>query len=210
MTATEIIQDGDAIALAVYHAFQKVFQDQVDVWEPETVRLEAARKNLDIPEENYDAYHAFRTLRMHPSAFWEGTVFENTVMAFNKYPVKPDASQIANPGQIAWAVEQMRLFETDTLTFDYEPISYTAVSGKFYGFCTFPPSLSFAQERLEELTPAMKELREDVKKRWAEIEDPAEYPYDESPAGVQLAHLASVEVYCTTQRKALTAQLAAL
>jgi hypothetical protein len=210
MSSEDIIQDGDATALAVYHAFQDVFWDQVDVWEPDTLRLEADRKKLDIPEENFDAYHAFRTLRMHPSAFWEGNVFENTVMALNKYPVRPNATQVANPGQLSWAVEQMRLFEKDTLEFDYEPSSYAAVSCQFYGFCVCPEQLDFAQERLAQLTPECDELRSEVKKRWAELENPEEHPFDESPEGVQLAFLASVEVYLEQQRAALRDQLAAL
>lgn len=210
MSAKDLLQSDDTCALALYHAFQRVFRSNVDTWEPESIRLEAMERKLDIPEENYDAYHAFRALRMHPAVFWDGNVFENTVMALNGYPVDPASVQTANPGQIAWAVEQIRMFEDDDYEFDYEPVAYTAVSCKFYGLVYAPDCLSFARERLEEITPEHAELREDVKKRWAEIEDPTEYPYDESQEGVQLALLASIYEYLRDRRECLKDQLASL
>lgn len=206
----DLLQDETTCALVVYHAFQREFGNDVDLWEPESVRLEAHQNNLEIPDENYDAYHAFRTLRLHPSVFWDGTVFENTVLALNKYTIDPTSVQTANPGQVAWAVEQIRTFEEDSFEFDYEPVAYTAISCQFFGLVTTPSTLEFAQEALEKLTPEGEELRQEVKKRWAAITDPPSHPFDETPEGVQLALLAAVESYLGTHRAALKEQLALL
>jgi len=205
----KVLEDSAACGLAVYHAFQQFFGEQVDTWEPESVRLEAKSRDLVIPQENYDAYHALRAVRLHPAFFWDANVFENTVMCLNKLPMEPGEIQAPTPPEIAWGVWQVEEFEPTEWDYDYEPVSYAAVICKAYGLVCCPHELCFAEDRLIELTPEHDELRSEVKKRWSELQHPADQPFAEDPVGVQLALLSSVYAYVEQHKKNLHSLLSA-
>lgn len=203
MIPKKVIQSDDACGLAIYHAFQQVFGEQVDAWEPESVRLEARDKNLDISQESWDAYQALRSVRLHPVFFWDANVFENTILALDGIPMEPGEIQAPLPPHIAWGVWQVEEFEPTEWDYDYEPVSYVAVACKHYGLVCCPHELCFAEDRLRELTPEHDNLRDEVKKRWSEIQHPADQPFSEDPVGIQLGLLATVYAYVDGHKKKL-------
>ena len=184
--------------------------DDVDEWEPETVRLEVRERDAEVPDENIDIYLAVRTMRTTPSFCVDAMVFEKTVMALNREPVVPDQIQMAIPPYIAWAVMQAKLLIPGEWDLAYEPVGYTVASCIQYGLVVCPAVLDFACDLLEHQTAHRKALRKKTLARWNSMSPEQRYnaPYaEDDPVDVQLALLASTEEYVTSKRKQLEREL---
>lgn len=219
-----ILEGNDACALAVLSAIGKLFGDQYLDWEPETFRMELNDRGVEIRDENFDALMAGITIVKEPCFYYDANVFENACMAFNSQSPQFDILHELCPAQIAWGVTQAQgivdaLAEYDVPEdlepgerFDYEPIGYTAATCIHAGMVTVPWDLEFARERVEELSNAHESFISDVKKAWSELDHDRleEHPFGEDAIGIQLALMATVEVYMRERKDALKFQGALL
>lgn len=215
--AKKLLGDAKTCASVRYLAARTIFKDELDDYEPEALQLEFEEMGIKMSRASWDALYAAVTLRSVSGFFTDASVFENTVLAFNDVPSIPDLYQRASPDHIAWAVDEAReltrdLFDVDDDPvdyLDYEPVGYTAASCMYDGMCCVPPSLAFAEERLHELTLADKEIIQKVKKGWGRLDQDklADISFDESPAGVQLALMSSIELYVDEMRERRQHQL---
>lgn len=211
------LSDPEACASTLYLSARDIWGSELDDFEPETLRLECLHRKCEVPDENWDALMAAVALRVDGRFFIDANVFEKTVLAFNDYEIHPGMFQNAEPEWVAWAVWEAceltkDIFPADECStdyLDYEPTSYTAVACQYDGLVVAPESLEFCADRLAELTPKHEELRSEVKKAWADIDKNrlADHAFEESAVGVQLAHLASVQLYLDEHKERCERQL---
>lgn len=198
--AIRILQDEEATATGVSRAAEMLLGHQIRNWEPESIWLELDDKGVDIPEMNRTKLLAVNSLIAEPAFYWDANIFENTALAFNNKPVLPEILQEASPGELSWAVYEAELLmyrEGLNPAFDYEPKKYAAVILHRGGFVLAPELLVFCQEELDKLTRGHKDIRDEVKRRWEEI-DKAKLDIlelEEKPVDVQLGLLSSVWLY---------------
>lgn len=207
MKLSELLTDPDLTATSAYLALRETLgRECCEEWEPESVRLEIKDRGLEPADENVDAYMAIRACQANPSFLWDANVFENLVLALNKEPVDPGSIQYASPPQIAWALKQLEVLVTGEWELDYEPVAYVVASCVHYGLVCCPPELGFASDELARLTPHADELRDEVKKRAADVANPVDHPYAEDAVGVQLALLGSVSAHVASQEARMRAE----
>lgn len=198
--------NGDHHALELLLAARKALGEDVVNWEPESLWLQH-----DFSLANRDKLQAAKTLATHPTLFTEPRGF--SAIALTLADRVPEFTEV-NPvpaDAMAWAVlEGELIFSLANAAEDpeYGPdvIEFIALSLLHDGFVCAPELLDFADERLEHhLSDEGLELRPMVKKAWEALADDAleELSFPESAAGVQLARLAAVQVYCDNQARAL-------
>lgn len=215
-----LVQDEDAIAKSVFVAFKRIFGERAPVYEPDTLRKAAKDFGLKIPDTNFDKFQAAATLLATPTFFWEVNTFEQTVRAFNGLEIDVDALYGAHPAELAWGcIHALSIAKGSALArpvegdlseyIDYEPLEYVTLILLNEGYVVAPRGLGWAQERLDELCKSHCDLKNDVQKRWLALEKGAlaDTSFEESPVGVQLARLASCEVYVREKEKQLAAEL---
>lgn len=208
-----VLEGSDATALASFYATTNLFGDRWMAWEPETIRMELDDLNIDIRKENFDELMAVVTLCTSTAFFYEVNTFENVCVALNAHSPQFDALHELCPAQVAWGVKQANEI-VDAISdheipeelsteerFDYEPVGYTVAACQHAGLITVPDSLSFARDRLENVTCADKKLVSKVKKAWSELDHSRlkEHAYGEDPVGVQLALMATIPMYLEEQ-----------
>ena len=214
------LADPQSCASTLYLSARKIWGSELDEYEPEALRLECLQRKCDVPDENWDALMAAIALRTDGRFFLDADIFEKTVLAFNDYEIHPGVYQHAEPEWIAWAVWEASELTRDIFPeedevadyLDYEPTSYAAVSCKFNGMVVVPECLEFCYHRLMELTPEYDDLRSEVKKTWATLDKSnlADHAFDESPAGIQLAHMAAIQLYLDEHKERCARQLSEL
>jgi len=198
--ARQVLLDEDATATAVFLAALRTLGREFLSWEPESVWLELADKDIDLSLENRDKIEAVMTILMREDFRWDAQLFENVVSAFNNVPSTPDTIQEASPAEIAWGAFEAELLSRVTDQrgeYDYEPIRYTALAMHRYGLVVAPELLTFAQEELNKFNHATDAFREDVMRRWNALDkERLEYvKLTEEPEDVQLARLAAIHLY---------------
>lgn len=198
--ARRILEDEEATATGVARAAEMLLGHQIRNWEPESIWLEFQDKGIDVPSINRDKLLAVNALHTEPAFYWDANIFENTALVLNNEPMVPELLQEASPGELSWAVYEVELLmykQGMDPDFDYEPAKYTAVVLHRDGYILAPELLVFAQEELDKLTRGHKDLRDEVKRRWEDIDktklDTLEL--QENPVDVQLGMLASVWLY---------------
>ena len=213
--AARILQDEEATATGVARSAELLLGHQIRNWEPESIWLELDDKGIDVPEINRTKLLAVNSLILEPAFYWDANIFENTTLAFNNEPVLPEILQEASPGELSWAVYEAELLmyrEGLDPMFDYEPAKYAAVVLHRDGFLLAPELLVFCQEELDKLTRGHKDIRDEVKRRWEEIDktklDTLEL--EEKPVDVQLGLLASVWLYVHERAERYHQDVAAL
>jgi hypothetical protein len=208
-TSKDILLNEDATASAVFAATKKLIGDTFLVWEPESIWLELESHGINLGHINRDKLQAVITLITTGSFYWDAAVFENTAIAFDSLPVEPEGLQEASPAQLAWAVLEADWLHKDGGVFDYEPAQYAAVSMYRAGMVLAPEPLSFAQPSLDSMNFETLELRDEVAKRWAEL-DKDKLPreeFQETPVDVQLAHLSSIYIFIQDKAKQLKEEM---
>lgn len=219
-----VLEGNDACTLSVVAATRELLGPQFMVWEPETIRLELHDSGVDIHAQNFDALMAVITLVESTAFFWDANIFEDVCAALNATSPQFDSVNEVCPAQIAWGVKQAHLIVDSLATyeipdelkkderFDYEPVSYTAAACLHAGLVTVPDELSFARERLEELSSADEDLLSNVKEAWGKLdkEKLELHPYPEDEVGVQLALMATIPLYIAEQQDATKNQVALL
>jgi len=201
--AKRLLQDVDTSASIVYMSALALFGSPLQEYEYETLELECNHMQLDVPSQNWEELYAALALRGDGRFMYEAMTFENTIVAFNGKEAESGSLQPVAPAEIAWAVREADTIVADLVNesivdwLDYEPVGYTAVMCQAHGMVCVPPSLSFCEDRLDELTPECSKLRAEVKKAWGEQKglDPREIEFGEDAIGIQLALMHAVETY---------------
>lgn len=199
----EFLENENSFATTLLFALKQLLGDMCIAWEPESIWLELDDRGIDMPRINRDKFLAASSLEQSPAFYWDGIVFEKTTMAFNNILSDPEILQEATPAELSWAVfEAEKLRELD-MDFDNEPIGYTAVCLHRAGLQIAPEELAFAQEELERMNLAGKEMIEEIRTRWASIDktDLTAIDLSESPIVTQVAQLAAIELYMQDRRK---------
>jgi len=198
----ELIRRRDTPASILLLAVKNVLGPAVGAWEPDSIWHELDKENVKVPRVNRDKILAAFTLTEVPAFYWEVNTFMNTVMAFNNTVSNTSRIHEASPGEISWAVYEAEVvlhehgqFEPE---FDHEPITYTAEVCHRAGLILAPRMLTFCQEALDKRNcDGAKVDKEQVTAAWDKLvkTNLAGQKFPDSPLGVQLARLASVEVY---------------
>jgi hypothetical protein len=185
-------------------------------WEPESIWLELERRGLEIPTPNRVKLQAALALLLVPSFYWDGVVFEKTALAFDHVVTNPNALEEATSAQLAWAVKEaawiLAQHGDPARDFGHEPTSYAAVVLHREGFVVAPEALALAQPQLDRLNGSDENERARVVAAWAALDrrrlDTSAFA--ESPADVQLARLAVVELQVQDRKRQAGAELSAL
>jgi len=216
--ALAALRDDTSCASACLHALTHLFERNWLNWEPETLWIELKHLGLDVPVLNRSQIMAGRSLITTGRFWYDANAFEVACIAFNQQIPTYFGAEDAPVVYINWAVFEADLihrdFEHESLDFDREPICYTAVQLYREGFVIAPPMLEMAQAELTKRLP--KEagaLAATVREAWAAAprgEALSNAAYPETPAGVQLARLAVVQLYFEKRLRLREQQLAPL
>lgn len=200
----DLLRDPSAAAVALMAAAKAQLGDFL-AWEPESIWLELDRQGVDLPAENRAKIMAGIALRLMPSFYWDGIVFEKTALAFDGLLPNPDILEEASPARLAWAVVEadwiIRAAKDASWEWGHEPRAYAGVVLARAGFVLAPEQLSFAQNALDRERPSTH-LLDEVKQRWAGVDKNGleKLTLHETPVDVQIARLAAVELHVRDRR----------
>lgn len=203
-TSKDLLRDAGASAVGLLSAAHDLLGDFLS-WEPESIWLELERQGVDVPVENRARLMAGITLRLVPSFYWDGIVFEKTALAFDGVEPLPDVLEEATPARMAWAVVEaawiLRAARDAAWEFQHEPRAYAGVVLHRAGFVLAPEQLAFAQPALDRERFGHGIL-DDVRKKWASVDKGrlADLRLEETPVDVQIARLAAVEMHVRERR----------
>jgi hypothetical protein len=201
----ELLRDPSTSAVALMTAARACLGDFL-AWEPESIWLELQHQGVDVPESNRAKIMAGVSLRMMPTFYWDGIVFEKTAIAFDHQAPNPDILEEASPARLAWAVVEagwiIRQAKEATWEFGTEPRAYAGVILARAGFVLAPEQLSFAQNALDRERFHRTDLVNEVKERWARVDKNGleKLSLQETPVDVQIARLAAVELHVRARR----------
>lgn len=213
MNEKALLENPKTSAVALLKAL-KTLGDFVN-WEPETVWVEAYRGGIDIPTENRAKIMAALTLLLVPSFYWDAVVFEKTALALQGLTINQDTLEEASPAQLSWAAVEaawiLKEAHRPAWDFMYEPQAYAGVVLNRAGYVLAPAQLSFAQEALDKERHETS-LFPEVKDRWASVSKPnlLSLKLEETPIDIQIARLASVELFIQELQVAAQRDLARL
>lgn len=212
--AKELLRSKVTSAVALCRAAKAVLGDHLS-WEPESVWIELARQDVEVPVEARDRLMAAMTLQLVPAFYWDAIVLANTAIAFDGRPAHVEILEEASPGALAWAMSEAawvrRMYGLQELVPEHEPIAYVAVVLDRAGFVLAPSQLSFAQDALNARLPRSG-LLENVRHRWSGVDKAGldRLSLEETAVGVQVARLAAIESHVRRRRAAAEAELARL
>lgn len=218
-SAKKVLGNDASGASACLYAIEALIGTQWLAWEPQTLWIELYKQGMDITASNRSQIMAARVLVTTGRFWYDANVFEKTCIAFNNEEIQPDVLEAAPVAYIAWtsweAEEILKHHEmTHDIEYDREPIEYTAVQLFREGFVIAPSGLGWAEGPLTKYYPAeRKELQTTVRKAWAAAPPNGTLKnaaFPETPAGVQLAKLATIQLYMNTQKQAYLKDMAIL
>jgi len=215
--AARLLNNVDCCAVPCFISVISVVGDLGCVlWEPESIWSELRDKQVDLPPINCDKFMAANTILYDDLYHYDAAVFENTVLAFSGLPVVSGAVQAAEPHEMSWGAVEAEIFSKHAGNgdeYDYEPVTYMAISLHRAGFMLAPEMLAVAQDELTRMnTNGDLEVGE-IKSAWDEITvAQAELLEEQSdtPIVVQLARLYGVHRHLEHRLNALQTELAAL
>jgi len=217
--AINAFRDDTSFSSVLLVAARALFGNQCLVWEPESFWTAfAVEYDLDVPTLNRAKFLAASTLVQTPRFYSDANVFEKTCLTFCDTMPIPGAINEASPAQMAWGVleaEMLMQAEGTTPEFDYEPKRYAATSMARDGLVLAPGLLVFSQDELnKQIRSSVEDTIRAVHQTWERIskdsEDLRDYEYSNTAVDVQLAKLASVELYVRGRAARYGAELAAL
>lgn len=211
--AAALFSDPEALASPLCAAAERLFGDGWLLWEPQTIWLELEHLGVKATLLNREQLMAGRGVRLHGRAYYDALVFDRTVRAFNGDEPDHAIDMGRNIGHAAWAVDEMHRIDHDDPghVFDREITGLMACGMHLEGWVLTPKELDFAQAQLDRL--GNKDQR-DLKARVADVRAHAaglavrNIPYPETPVGVQMARLGSVQAYVEARAQRRERQLA--
>lgn len=206
----QVLEDDESTATGCFLAVREACGPTCRAWEPESLWLNFEKRNVNIPPLNRDKILAAHTLTMVPAFWWEVNCFQNTVLAFNNILSNPEALQEATPGQLAWGVFEAEMIFgyadfPESPEFDREPALYTGACLHRAGYVLAPDLLAFAQDALDHFNKDKTSLEKSkVQDAWKKLQrtNLKDRKWkDDSPLDMQLARLASVNLYIEERAK---------
>lgn len=209
------LQNENTFASVCMKALFCLFDNDWLNWEPESIWIELNHQGIDVPVGNRAQIMAGRSLLTTGRFWYDAHAFEATCLAFNNEESIFSGLDDAPVMAINWAVYEADLihkaYENETLEYDREPIGYTAVQLYREGFVIAPPLLNMAESQLLGMLPKeAKELANTIREAWAAAprgQALVDAAYPETPEGVQLVRLASVQVYFDERLKEYEKQI---
>jgi hypothetical protein len=201
LPSKEALKNPETPAGVLLIAARNVCGPGMEVYEPDTFRLEFEHEKIEVPPVNYDKLFAAITLKIAPLFYSEVLTFQNTVLAFNDILSDPEVVMEAAPAQIAWGVYEAELILQEEMEhspdFDYEPVIYTATTLHRAGFIATPPLLDFAQSELTKMNHKTELTEAKVREAWGKLNKStlASHAFPDDALGVQLAKIAATHVY---------------
>jgi len=215
--ARELLANDCTVASVACRAIDEVLGEVWRLWEPETLWLELHRRGIEVPVGNRQQIMAGRVLLNTDRATYDALVFAHTSTAFSNDLCDYEGLDEDFVGRHAWCVNEMRAIYAQANepmpSIDREVVSFVALALKREGFVLAPVGLEFAQDALDALYgPSTRELKKAVQEIWASSQGLAvrHIAYPETPRGVQMARLASVEAFLNERRTERTRQAAQL
>lgn len=218
--AKSILREEESCATACMYSMDKLLGSTWMPWEPETLWLTLDRMRVTVPVGNREQILAARSLITTGRFYYDMHAFEKTGMAFNNEEGNYDSLDAPPVMYLAWAVTEADMihkkYEGDSLVLDREPREYTAIQLHREGFIVPPSQLDWAQSLLtghNANDAQAKKLQQEITTGWAAAprgKTLLDAAYPETPAGVQLARLAVVQIYCDRRRAEREKQLASL
>lgn len=219
--AKRALRDPDTCASACLVAMDELLGPVWMAWEPETLWVELKHMHVSIPDPNREQVMAARSVVTTGRFYFDMHAFEKTCMTFNNEEGNYDALDAAPVAFLSWALTEADMVHRkyhsgDTLTLDREPACYVAVQLFREGFVIPPSNFTWLQDQLDAYLPGdskSKKLQDEVRKAWAAAprgDTLLNAAFPETPAGVQLARLAAVQVHNDKRRKDREQQLAQL
>ncbi len=213
--ARRVLASDSSAAIAVLVAARELLGEH-ESWEPEAIWLTLEHSGVDPSPVNRAKLLAASALLLVPSFYWDGLVFEKTAVTFAGRQPNPAALDEATAAELAWAVKEagwlLSLDDHEQPDFAHEPAAYAAVVLAREGLVLAPPQLSFCQDLLDSLNPGQSALKAKVQAAWEAL-DSHEFEthrYDETPTGVQLAHLAAIGMHVRDHTQRAAADLSLL
>ena len=213
----KLLEDSKTPAGVLLVAAKNVLGPAINTFEPDTIRMELEHEGVNVPAVNFDKLLASITLLDTPMFYMEVLTFSNTVLAFNDEPLDTEILHEASPAQIAWGVYEAEIMLHEHMMFepifDEEPRLYTAASLHRAGMILAPPLLKYAQEALDKLNKDSELKPETVRSAWEALpkgESLTNRTFSEDPVDIQLAKLASVQVYVSERAEAYREAMRAL
>lgn len=209
----DLLRDPETSAVALMACLPLMLGDFI-AWEPEAIWLECQHQGVDLPEANRAKIMAAVALRLVPSFYWDGVVFEKTAIAFDGNMPNPTIIEEASPARLAWAVVEaawiLRLAKDTSIEMGSEPRAYAGVILARAGYVLAPEQLAFAQNALDRHRPQGTELFNETRDRWARVDKARldKLALHETPVDVQIARLSVVEAHVHERRARAERELA--
>lgn len=211
--AAALFTDQEALASPLCTAAERLFGDGWLLWEPQTLWRELEELGAPPTVKNREQLMAGRGVRVHGRAYYDALVFDRTTRAFNQDDPEHAIDMGQNIGHAAWAVDEMRRIDHDDQShvFDREITGLIACGLHLTGWVLAPTELGFAQAQLDRLGNVdqrqLKARVEDVRAQAAGLAV-RNIPYPETPVGVQMARIGSVQAYVEARAQRREQQLA--
>ncbi len=210
----------ETCASACARAMKCLFGQNWLLWEPQTLWLEIDHQGVDVPVGNRAQIMAARNLFIAGRFWYDAHAFAATCIAFNNEEPLHFGIEEAPIMYLNWTVYEAnvltREFEEEAIIpeMDREVIAYTAVQLAREGFVIAPEHLAYAEGELgKHLFGDLQQLQKTVREGWAaapKAEKLLDAAFPETAAGVQLARLATTQVYFEKRRKEREQQLVPL
>lgn len=196
---------------SAWKAYLKIFGNDANIWEPDTIRLELARRSI-VPTDSLMAkILGAQTITTTFSWTYDHSVLFSFALACDGIPANYEQVEQPTPEQLCLALHEIQKLVGKRLTeeegFDPDTIDPAiAVVLHHDGFVLAPEELSFVQEHLDNFTRTPG-LKEQVKATWdslkslptAEIESKIK---NETAVNVQIAYLLSCRDMTPTAEEA--------
>lgn len=207
MSALETLRTGDVEVSVAWEAAKQLFGTGVGDWEPDTLRIELRRREVEPTDSLVTKLLAAQTVHQTNAWAYDHDAIFAFALACDGVPASYEDVRQPTVEQLAWAMHELRTLTEHPLDQDegFDPDEVDAAVAVVLldeGFAVAPSELAFCGDVLAGLTHTTDEFRRQVREGWAALEDlPIEElkrivgETDEDELGVQLRRLADVKCY---------------
>jgi hypothetical protein len=213
MDLRAILTDPDVCPSVAWAALRKAHGEDVDLWEPDAVRLTLDRRGIEPTDALMAKLLGAQTVRTTNVVAFDHDALFAFALACDGVPAAGDAFHHPTVEQLCWAIHEIdRLAArpmSDDEGFDPDEIDpAVAVVLLDEGFVLPPVELAFCRDVLDAISHADPVFRGEVAHAWAPHEhaDPAALhrklaDLSESPLHVQLQRLADAKRYVADKER---------
>jgi hypothetical protein len=212
MSVQELLRDPNVVVSVALEACTKLFGPGVLVWEPDTIRIELSRKNIEPTASLMSKILGGITILTTNTWTYDHDVLFAFALTCSGIPAASDAFHHPTPEQLCWAVDEISVIHekeiTDDEGFDPDTID-PAIAAILHdeGYLVAPDELSFAQDKLDKMNVgADPEQVRQLKALWKQMpSDTSEVrkilmEQGENFATVQITRLLNCREYVTQHK----------